>query len=71
MDLFIYWSEVDKLYKFIHIRKSILSSIKHLVGNESGRKALIKCDGISVLYSTAKQVAILRDWFVLQYVGYI
>lgn len=56
LDLFVYWTELDKLHKFVHIRKSILNAIKHLVGNESGRKALIKCDGIAILYSTAKQV---------------
>ena len=56
LDLFNYWTDLDKLHKFVHIRKSILNSIKHLVGNESGRKALIKSDGISILYATAKQV---------------
>ena len=56
LDLFLYWTELDKLHKFVHIRKSILTSLKHLVGNEGGRKALIKCDGISILYTTAKQV---------------
>ncbi|XP_063679961.1 cytosolic carboxypeptidase 1-like isoform X2 [Bolinopsis microptera] len=55
LDLFNYWTDLDKLHKFVHIRKSILNSIKHLVGNESGRKSLIKCDGISILYATAKQ----------------
>ena len=57
LDLYVYWTDMDKLQKFIQVRKSILNSVKHLVGSESGRKALIKSDGIAILYATAKQVA--------------
>ena len=65
LDLYVYWTDMDKLQKFIQVRKSILNSVKHLVGNESGRKALIKSDGIAILYATAKQVSL---WSEFKYV---
>ena len=56
LELYNYWTEADKHYKFTSIRKAILICIKHLVNNETGRKALIRSEGISALYETAKQV---------------
>ena len=50
----MFWTELDKLHKYVHIRKSILTSIKYLVTTETGRKALTKCGGIQILYASAK-----------------